>query len=196
MNGIFLCREGERQWWSTLRRRRVIIEWTVSFSSCLVTPHPSIHLFIRIYQCDFLTVRPGTIDFCCTIEMRFALWHRIARVESSICKDFTYPRPDRDDERKDITMSISWYVSYQLCNTSRFSSSCSDQADYIDEADRFKIQPTEFLSTMFSVQNLQLPSHIVVYDSVDQKILPFLKEHSYRLVSEFFHTVIRKLFMF
>ncbi|KAG6541769.1 hypothetical protein Mapa_016781 [Marchantia paleacea] len=83
--------------------------------------------------------------------------------------------------------STPFYSSLHKNISMRFlDCSPSDQADYIDEADRFKIQPTEFLTTMFSYENLQLPSHIVLYDSVDQKILPFLRGHSYRL-RRFFH---------
>ncbi|KAL2611148.1 hypothetical protein R1flu_022840 [Riccia fluitans] len=65
----------------------------------------------------------------------------------------------------------------------------TDQPDYIVEADRFRLQPTEFLNSMFSgdSDSLQLPSHIVVYDSVDDKVIQYLREHSYRPQRSFFH---------
>ncbi|CAM6093376.1 unnamed protein product [Calypogeia fissa] len=67
----------------------------------------------------------------------------------------------------------------------------SDEAGYVDEADRFKANPKGFLHTMFtngeSGSAPELPSHIVIYDSLEPQVRVFLEENHYKPDQKFFH---------
>lgn len=58
----------------------------------------------------------------------------------------------------------------------------------MDEADRFKANPHDFLNSMFpygeSGSAAPLPSHIVLYDSLESQVLFFLEKYHYKLVSD------------
>lgn len=60
---------------------------------------------------------------------------------------------------------------------------CSDKPGYVDEADQFKAHPLSFLYSMFSSLNLEvLPSHIVLFDSMEKHISAFFQAEGYVLV--------------
>lgn len=60
---------------------------------------------------------------------------------------------------------------------------CSDKPGYVDEADRFMAHPVSFLYSMFNGRNTEeLPSHIVLFDSMEKRISMFLQTENYVLV--------------
>lgn len=60
---------------------------------------------------------------------------------------------------------------------------CSNEPGYVDEADRFMAHPVSFLYSMYSSQNSEeLPSHIVLFDSMEQRVSMFLKMEGFTLV--------------
>ena len=60
---------------------------------------------------------------------------------------------------------------------------CSDEPGYVDEADRFKAHPVSFLYSMFNGRNSEeLPSHIVLFDSMEKRVSMFLLSENYVLV--------------
>ncbi|XP_002976970.2 GPI mannosyltransferase 3 [Selaginella moellendorffii] len=63
---------------------------------------------------------------------------------------------------------------------------CSPSSDGgKDEASRFMEDPLAALSVMFGDGNV--PSHIVFFDSLEDKLRPFLEARSYKLVKKVFH---------
>ncbi|KAI5067112.1 hypothetical protein GOP47_0017640 [Adiantum capillus-veneris] len=62
----------------------------------------------------------------------------------------------------------------------------SNEEGYVDESDRFLAEPALFLDT-FLRNEVQLPSHFVLYDSVEKRLLPFFKEYGYQQVRRIFH---------
>lgn len=65
----------------------------------------------------------------------------------------------------------------------------SDKPGYVDEADQFKAHPLSFLYSMFSSLNLEvLPSHIVLFDSMEKHISAFFQAEGYVLDNRIFHS--------
>ena len=53
----------------------------------------------------------------------------------------------------------------------------------MDEADQFKANPASFLYSMFKdVGRDTLPSHVVLYDSMEQRVQKFFQTEKYSLV--------------
>lgn len=64
----------------------------------------------------------------------------------------------------------------------------SDEPGYVDEADRFKAHPVSFLYSMFNGRNAEeLPSHIVLFDSMEKRVSMFLQSEDYLLDKRIFH---------
>jgi phosphatidylinositol glycan class B len=74
---------------------------------------------------------------------------------------------------------------------------CSEEPGHVGEDERFMANPLSFLSTMFQgVNKSDLPSHIVLFSSLELEVHPFLNAHQYSLDKSFFHahfTVDREL---
>ncbi|KAJ5075100.1 gpi mannosyltransferase 3 [Anaeramoeba ignava] len=66
----------------------------------------------------------------------------------------------------------------------------SSEPNYVDEADRFFANPLDFLHKRFlsDPQNVHLPSHLILFDSILPKIESFLKENSYQECARFFNS--------
>jgi phosphatidylinositol glycan class B len=54
----------------------------------------------------------------------------------------------------------------------------------LDEADRFHESPLSFVQEMYKNR---LPSHIVMYQEMGDKLRPFLDQHGYKLLASHFH---------
>eukprot|EP00250_Pteridium_aquilinum_P023112 c26218_g1_i1 orf=91-1770(+) len=80
------------------------------------------------------------------------------------------------------------YYSFLHVNVTMrfFDCSPSDELGYVDESDRFLAEPATFLHSFFK-DTVQLPSHFVLYDSLEHKLSPFLKEHGYKQATRIFH---------
>ncbi|KAG0553836.1 hypothetical protein KC19_12G042800 [Ceratodon purpureus] len=64
----------------------------------------------------------------------------------------------------------------------------SDEPGYVDEADRFQAHPVSFLYAMFNGRGAEaLPSHIVLFDSLEKRVSMFLQLENYVLEKRFFH---------
>nr|XP_031833263.1 GPI mannosyltransferase 3 [Nomia melanderi] len=62
-----------------------------------------------------------------------------------------------------------------------------NSANYVDEADIFFANPTDWLSHNYNEkENITMPSHVITFDGVTPKIGQFLK--NYHLISEIFYT--------
>lgn len=61
----------------------------------------------------------------------------------------------------------------------------SDDKGVMDESDRFTMDPVSFASNMAT--NWSLPSHIVLFDSEERQLRPFLSSHSFKEIKRFFH---------
>ncbi len=60
---------------------------------------------------------------------------------------------------------------------------CSEEPGHVGEDERFMANPLGFLSTMFQgVNKSDLPSHIVLFSSLELEVHPFLNTHQYSLV--------------
>lgn len=60
---------------------------------------------------------------------------------------------------------------------------CSEEPGHVGEDERFMANPLSFLSTMFQgVNESDLPSHIVLFSSLELEVHPFLNTHQYSLV--------------
>lgn len=59
--------------------------------------------------------------------------------------------------------------------------------DYMDEADVFFSDPLHWLNTSFPLRST-LPSHLVLFDSLQKEISSFLEENSFAKQAEIFHT--------
>ncbi|MCO5591543.1 hypothetical protein L7F22_045529 [Adiantum nelumboides] len=80
------------------------------------------------------------------------------------------------------------YYSFLHANVTLRFLDCtpSDESGYIDESDRFLANPATFLHTFLRSEE-RLPSHFVFYDSMEEHLLPFLKEYGYHQVRRIFH---------
>lgn len=66
---------------------------------------------------------------------------------------------------------------------------CSDVVGYVDEADQFMADPLRFLSDLYDCDEpLPLPSHLVLFDSLLNKLSSFLDNHYYELAQKLFHS--------
>ncbi|KAK1265455.1 hypothetical protein QJS04_geneDACA011465 [Acorus gramineus] len=61
----------------------------------------------------------------------------------------------------------------------------SDEDGYMDESDRFMMDPVGFTSNLLS--NGQLPSHIVLFDTEEKQLKELLNSLSYKEIQRFFH---------
>ncbi|CAN6466607.1 unnamed protein product [Victoria cruziana] len=61
----------------------------------------------------------------------------------------------------------------------------SSEEGYVDESDRFLLDPAKFVSNM--ALNWKQPSHILLFDSQERHLNNFLASHSYQQVGRFFH---------
>ncbi|MCO5564107.1 hypothetical protein L7F22_017763 [Adiantum nelumboides] len=80
------------------------------------------------------------------------------------------------------------YYSFLHANVTLRFLDCTprDESGYIDESDRFLANPATFLHTFLSSEE-RLPSHFVFYDSMEEHLLPFLKEYGYHQLRRIFH---------
>eukprot|EP00249_Psilotum_nudum_P016928 c26060_g1_i1 orf=533-1732(+) len=65
----------------------------------------------------------------------------------------------------------------------------SDEVGYVDEADRFMNDPVGFLFTMFQDPSM-LPSHIVLFDCLEDRVNPFFETNGYDQIRKFSHAHI------
>lgn len=63
----------------------------------------------------------------------------------------------------------------------------SDQIGYVDEAYRFLSEPGIFLSQMFKDPR-QLPTHFVLFDSLEDQVLSFFSRNGYKQEKKLFHS--------
>lgn len=62
-------------------------------------------------------------------------------------------------------------------------------SNYIDEADEFYENPDKWLDKTFSSKsNVKLPTHIVIFDSLSNKLQTFLTKGKYKNILSMFHT--------
>lgn len=61
----------------------------------------------------------------------------------------------------------------------------SEEKGVLDESDRFMMDPASFMSKF--AQNWSLPSHVVLFDSEEQKLRSFLISFEYREEKRFFN---------
>lgn len=83
-----------------------------------------------------------------------------------------------------------YYSSLHMNIPMRFlDCSPSNEPGYVDEADRFMAHPVSFLYTMYSSRTSEeLPSHIVLFDSLEQRVSMFLKMEGFTLEKKIFHS--------
>ncbi|XP_055497541.1 GPI mannosyltransferase 3 isoform X1 [Leucoraja erinacea] len=83
------------------------------------------------------------------------------------------------------------FYSYVHCPIKMHFLECppdlSGNNTYIDEADLFFKEPLTWLNIRFSAQ-ASLPTHLVIFNVLEQNIEPFLRTKSYIKVATFFHT--------
>lgn len=58
--------------------------------------------------------------------------------------------------------------------------------NYIDEADAFFTNPTDWLTQNYANENATIPSHVITFDNISPKIKSFLQR--YQLTHEVFYT--------
>lgn len=56
----------------------------------------------------------------------------------------------------------------------------SNETNYVDEAEQFKLDPLDFLQNYYAKNKLD--THLIFYDSYLEKITPFLQKHRYQKV--------------
>lgn len=83
--------------------------------------------------------------------------------------------------------STPYYSFLHVNITMRFlDCTPSGETGYVDESDRFLAEPEDFVFEMFQ-DRLKLPSHLVLFDSMEHKLSPFLRKHSYKQAAKIFH---------